>query len=118
MRRRPVQNPYNPYPPPRTPGRPRRRPPPAEDDFDDGGLESSGGGEGPLPARLPLAEDVARHPEAPLVVGRPTRDGVVLTCPYCGWPHHHGGYGHRLNHCDGGRGPNGARGYIIIPPPG
>lgn len=37
--------------------------------------------------------------------------GIAVLCPYCGWQHRHGGFGHRLAHCDVPRG----QGYVLIP---
>jgi len=37
---------------------------------------------------------------------------VLVRCPHCGQQHRHGGFGHRMAHCDR---PDG-RGYVLVPP--
>lgn len=49
------------------------------------------------------------HPEVAAIVA--LNGQMLVRCPYCGKEHRHGGFGHRLAHCDKPAG----RGYVLIP---
>ncbi len=61
-------------------------------------------------AKVGAAIQQAMHPEVPAFAAPDGR--VLVRCPHCGQQHHHGGFGHRMAHCDR---PDG-RGYVLVPP--
>ncbi len=62
------------------------------------------------PPPVPVCDVPWLHPE---VAAFAAPDGqVFVRCPHCGQQHRHGGFGHRMAHCDR---PDG-RGYVLVPP--
>lgn len=48
------------------------------------------------------------HPKVPAYAA--PDGGIAVLCPFCGWQHRHGGFGHRISHCDVPRG----QGYELV----